>query len=622
MGGILSAEVVLLAPYSPTSMDVFRHRILGTVNFDTPFLGMHPGVITSGIGSLFRPPPKSPRLDPQSSEKGRESLAPESPSQSQTLSPTVSKTSTNPVDDASGYFGAENEATSGGTPGSEMTVAQRAARSALNLPTTDDPNYDPPYPNDIRIPVRKGWNSTLHFIFKHSDGLTKATKSYVTSHLEFGGTLADYKALKNRYSKIRPLEDVDDSQPKLNEAHHPRRRVRFVNFYTASTGRIKPASPKPQLGLDGALPPEHDIQELSLAGPSTLASSRSTSRSPRISIEEHRDGAIVPVHSEDFDEIGLDGTQDTVENASNHSASEGGMNHMEPAPVVSDDEREDSQQVISDGDEVALNPDSEANMPQPLKSRSSTTRSLSEQQSSLALPPIQPEPSEPPLFKPDIYTEKDARKLAEKDYARQVKSYKIAVKDRDKAIKDRRKLLEKREKNARLAREKQVRLEERQRIKEEKQEAKEQEKREAEEQAKKDKNAKADPSNPNTSAQHVPAGLSATTTEVPPPDEGDGPIGPAPDKAAAAGSETRTQPPTKKKRDRKFCMLPPRDDDGERDACWARVFMEGVDEVGAHTGLFVTQNPHYEALVGDVGLLIEGWVREADETRRRVVMDG
>lgn len=53
MGGILSAEAALLRDNAGHS----RHRILGIVSFDTPFLGMHPGVITTGIGSLFRASP-------------------------------------------------------------------------------------------------------------------------------------------------------------------------------------------------------------------------------------------------------------------------------------------------------------------------------------------------------------------------------------------------------------------------------------------------------------------------------------------------------------------------------------------------------------------------------------
>jgi hypothetical protein len=47
--------------------------------------------------------------------------------------------------------------------------------------------------------------------------------------------------------------------------------------------------------------------------------------------------------------------------------------------------------------------------------------------------------------------------------------------------------------------------------------------------------------------------------------------------------------------------------------------MEGVDEVGAHCGLFVPRAPHYEALVGDVGERIAGWVGE--DASRRVVLE-
>src|SRR2546421_1995595 len=64
MGGILAAEVALLPPHSRESREPFRHRILGTIGFDTPFLGMHPGVVISGIGSLFRPASEKPPEEP------------------------------------------------------------------------------------------------------------------------------------------------------------------------------------------------------------------------------------------------------------------------------------------------------------------------------------------------------------------------------------------------------------------------------------------------------------------------------------------------------------------------------------------------------------------------------
>src|SRR5258707_285060 len=70
MGGILAAEVVLLnSVYSPDSR---RHPgILGIIAFDTPFLGMHPGIISSGIASLFRPAPSQPSSSEESSAESQ-----------------------------------------------------------------------------------------------------------------------------------------------------------------------------------------------------------------------------------------------------------------------------------------------------------------------------------------------------------------------------------------------------------------------------------------------------------------------------------------------------------------------------------------------------------------------
>jgi hypothetical protein len=72
--------------------------------------------------------------------------------------------------------------------------------------------------------------------------------------------------------------------------------------------------------------------------------------------------------------------------------------------------------------------------------------------------------------------------------------------------------------------------------------------------------------------------------------------------------------PAKQKKLKKFCMLPPKDADGNKDPTWIRVFMENMDEVTAHTSLFFI-NETYEKLVGDVGARIEEWVREADSVR-------
>lgn len=82
------------------------------------------------------------------------------------------------------------------------------------------------------------------------------------------------------------------------------------------------------------------------------------------------------------------------------------------------------------------------------------------------------------------------------------------------------------------------------------------------------------------------------------------------DSQSAPGPET----PPKVKRLKKFCMLPPEDSQGNKDPTWIRIFMEGIDEVTAHTTLFFV-NDTYERLVGDVGARIEEWVSEADSLR-------
>ena len=257
LGGILAAEVALLAPYSRANPNARLHRILGIVAFDTPFLGMHPGVIGTGIGSLFRSKPAVP---------GRNALADNTVSSQvnddKPISPDVS------------------------------------ISSSIFSQVPDDPNYNPPFPNDMRTTQRKGLEKALYFINKHSDGLTKAAKEYVTSHFEFGGCMADYPGLKNRYNAIRSLEDVDELARQRDPQGRFQRRVRFVNYYTASTGRLKP--PKPP-----AIAAATEMKDMMFQIDCHTAGQRSGSATPtypRLSVEEHRiDGEVVQKALEDMD---------------------------------------------------------------------------------------------------------------------------------------------------------------------------------------------------------------------------------------------------------------------------------------------------------------------------------
>jgi len=543
MGGILSAEVALQKPQNPATGKPFRHRILGTISFDTPFLGMHPGVVVSGIGSLFRPAPEPPGKPSQTSTSGTNT--PSMNSQASVSSPSYAPSV------------ADSEISS------QPSLIQSITSPLASPP--DDAYFNPPFPNDIRLPERKGWSNVLHFINKHSDGLTSATKQYFMSHLEFGGCLADYPGLKNRYEKLRGLEDVDDLAQRNNPGYQaPIRRIRFVNYYTASTGRPKPPKapkipPGQMMDADGHLKPiEVEMQDMSLTPSQSQSTSRSRSRSPastpRISVEEHSDGAITPQPLEDGPDAspveakieGLgdnSGVHDDIQEPPE-------MRHIDSIPIDDDDETDPVSMPTSN--EVA----------------EETMSKLKSTPSEPPLPRIPPVPTEPEPIDLSVYTDKDSRKIAEKEQKRIMRAYQQAVKDRESAIKDRKKLIEKREKKAQQEREKQLKAEVKERLKEEKEEMKRR----------------------------------ATINPEPPRER----------QASVASSEQSTKP----KRDKKFCMLPP-EYGGKRDKCWIRVFMEGVDEVGAHCGLFFP-GPQYESLVGDVGERIGKWVEE--DAQRRAIL--
>lgn len=526
MGGLLSAEVALLESHTVQTGNTLRHRIAGTINFDTPFLGMHPGVVVSGIGSLFRPAPDTPGAATSGSEN-------------QELRPV-------PLPDqdsrASSILALTESGTSNAGPSSPLA-------SPVN-----DPNYNPPFPNDVRMTTRTGWGNALHFINKHSDSLARATRSYVTSYFEFGGCLADYNGLKDRYARLRTLEEADSRR------RNSQRRVRFVNYYTASTGR--PKKPK--------LPPRD---------PQPEASTNASDEARNEDLATELQSLTMPAHEIDPPNGNLADNENELHHDSEvHSISDDGassgsnraMTIVDAAPI-SDSEHhgpDTAKSSVGAGESDALSEKNTTNT-KSVDESSPTPNILASTSSSLSLtsslPPIPAEPQAPPSFDPSLYPEKDARKLAEKEHSRQTKTYERAVKDRDKAIKDRRKLLEKREKTAKQALEKQLKLE-------------------AKEVAKAKKDAEIESSK---KIEKAGAGQSSKL----------------PESEGAAKEEVR---PPKPKKDKKFCMLPPKTN-GEKDPCWVRVYMPGVDEVGAHCGLFFV-GEQYEWLVDDVGRRIEEWI--------------
>ncbi|KAJ5753783.1 uncharacterized protein N7511_007936 [Penicillium nucicola] len=181
MGGIIAADVALLQEGVNS-----KHRILGLVNFDSPFLGIHPHAISTGFGSLFQ---------------------------------------------------------KGGT--SEINLADQ--EKAIGFETVyNDPNFNPTdfpeptlNPRQIEsVPLSESGlvKGMRRFMQERADEKRKEQacqgKSALGSLLgpfKFASSVNNYAMLRRRYLRLQELENAEDSPE----------RIRFVNYYTYSTGRPK-----------------------------------------------------------------------------------------------------------------------------------------------------------------------------------------------------------------------------------------------------------------------------------------------------------------------------------------------------------------------------------------------
>jgi len=321
---------------------------------------------------------------------------------------------------------------------------------------------------------------------------------------------------------------------------------------------------------DGNIKPmEIEMQDMTLEPAAAgSAGSHTPTPTPSFSVEEHGDGAVTP---------------QALDEGPDASPVEAQIKNLGENSGVQDDVQEEAEMEMRHIDSIPMEDDEE---PMPLASTETAVTTdgepIPELQTTISeppLPPIPAMPTEPDPVDLSLYTDKDSRKVAEKEQKRIMKVYQQAIKDRESAIKDRQKLVEKREKKVRQDRDKALKAEEKQRQKEEREAEKQRLNEEKEEEKRK-----------------------ATINSEPPRE-----------RQASVVSSVKDGKP---KRDKKFCMLPP-EYGGRRDKCWIRVYMEGVDEVGAHCGLFFP-GPQYESLVGDVGARVEKWVQE-DAAKRAVL---
>ncbi|KAI5200757.1 hypothetical protein E4T39_05605 [Aureobasidium subglaciale] len=544
MGGLLCAEVVLIPSLADGSL---RHRLIGTVNFDVPFLGMHPRVVKVGLASIFSPAP-GPQKSPHDDED----------------TPSLPNMQT-----GGDYFDDRSIA-------SASTSNLKLSSSPFS-PSQPDPNYNPAFKNDVVLPIRKGWEGAWYFLNKHSSDLRTATKQLVKSHLEFGGAMADYSGLKLRYTRIRGLEEQGERTRKavIGSSVAPP-RVRFVNYYTSSTGRPK----KPKTPMS----PEIPVETPTMTGGPIDEDYKTTQDDEEKYSEEFapRDNELLETDDDikDFEAGEMNGLS--------------AMDHLEPAPMSDAGNDTSDIETWIDATEhmeiaqpsLATAADKNDTAPDKLEEDVDTHTAASDKPLEAAtstlqeLPPIPDPPAKPE--KPPFFSDKDSRKLAEKEYDRVLKLYFRAVKDREKTLKDREKLEKKRERQAikeGKKAEKEVMKGDKNKEKEHKKTI---ERRETDQEsvmateqkdAKKEWKAALDHSWNDDDSTIEP--LSKYTSSV------------QSNVLSTQGTESRYGEEQKPFKDRTFCTLPPKDGSGNRDPTWVRVLMKDVDLVEAHCGLFI-----------------------------------
>lgn len=543
---------------------------------DSPFLGLHPGIVVSGIASLFHPSPKLEDAQKQPQE------APLERGSSYELCPSSSSIERLPSVDSRA-----------------VSIYAEASSPGTHPRKPTDPFFDPPFYNDAPFREQPFVRRLMNFTAKHSrEGLFNAMGNHINSHLEFGGCLADYRGLNRRYNRLRALEDVDEIKLMSDgKAAGDHSRVRFVNYYTLSPGRPKPPKPEPAIDDelatntresievfqgDRASNEEKDNREkqyplraepkyshgeisndktyLEASAPCSAMKSQETIDQVEIvdkrpSVEEDQDFAPVKVKSANSSQL-----SDTLPVMNRIP-----MHNLDPMPLTDDEEEEDDDRK------------------EQTRSTEPPTQDQDPHPYDLDLPAI-PDPSEKPtLPDPSQFTDKDAKKQAEKEGKRLQKAYDQVIKDHSKAVREREKLIQKRRKRVHKEAQKKAQEAEKERLRLEKEEKK------------------------RLAGQD--SNRAARLASVPTTASGDGST-----LETAAGTDKKTK---KKKKLKKFCSLPSMKN-GVRDSTWIDVYMEGMDEVGAHCGLFFS-GPHYDKLVGDVGTRVAGWV--GDDLSKRAVLD-
>ncbi|KAG5644496.1 hypothetical protein DXG03_008323, partial [Asterophora parasitica] len=184
MGGLLAAEAAT-HPFNNTEGQ--PTRIVGMVAFDTPYLGMHPHVVVSGIASLFR----GDKEDKKGTDTDMNDTA------------KVTVVDGNVTDD----WDAFKKNIHGKRPVSIPSGSNSRLSSPLpsSPPRSNSPTLrlsQPFVDRAISFLASHSDGPLLQWARKHADDPFSAGKRSVVEHFQFGSCMFDPSGLKDRYSRL------------------------------------------------------------------------------------------------------------------------------------------------------------------------------------------------------------------------------------------------------------------------------------------------------------------------------------------------------------------------------------------------------------------------------------
>ncbi|KZT53638.1 hypothetical protein CALCODRAFT_500892 [Calocera cornea HHB12733] len=216
MGGIMIVEAAFRAGDG-------GERVVGLINFDVPFLGVHPHVVISGLASLFK------SEDNQSEQEMNDPAAVNMPGASPPqpgLSPTASIHSPNspPL-----------------PPRPSSITSSTSTSSRLPPPPSlhlSGPGRNPP-PNELLTvafnvlnlgPPPEALNSKLHWLSKHRKAPFSGAWKHVSETMEFAGCLMDPSGLWGRYDRL----------VKWGKEGKKGDTLKWINYWTETVPKPKP----------------------------------------------------------------------------------------------------------------------------------------------------------------------------------------------------------------------------------------------------------------------------------------------------------------------------------------------------------------------------------------------